>query len=96
MRFHLGEWVLLGLLAIVPLGCEPTTVVDDEPDGATIVEDEDNDADTVVVPDGTDTTMPPPSRADTDQGVDVNVNTPSTPPASGSDAGEDTTPRANQ
>ena len=94
MRFHPVHWLLLALLAIVPIGCEGTTVVDDEPDGATVVEDDDTD--TVVVPDGTDTTVTPPAGTGTNEGVDVHVNTPTTPPASDTDSTQNTPPNANQ
>jgi hypothetical protein len=94
MKLQFVKWLLLGVLAIVPIGCESNTVVDDDPDGATVVEDDDADT-TVVTPGGTDTT-PPAGSGDTD----ININTPSTPPASGTDStqnsGADSGSNANQ
>ena len=93
MKLHAVKWLLLSVLTIVPIGCETNTTVEDEPDGATVLEDDDAES-TVVTPDGTDTTTTPPAGTDTADDVDVDVNTPSTPPESDTD--QSSSPNAKQ
>jgi hypothetical protein len=93
MTRSLSRWLLAGLVTIVSLGCEPRPVVVDPDDGdTTVIED---DADVEVVPDTT--TTQPGTGVDVqvggDEGVDVNVNPPSTQNPSGSST--DSTPTTN-
>jgi hypothetical protein len=55
MKCHLFKYVLLGVLAITPVGCEQPVVVDDDDGGSTTVIDEDDDVDVFPAPQpGTD------------------------------------------
>ena len=82
MKCQLVKYVLLSVLAIAPLGCEPNPVVVDPDDGdATTVVDTDDDVDEVAVP-----------QPDTDVDVDI---TPDTSGASG-DTNQSSSPNANQ
>jgi hypothetical protein len=65
MKCYIVKYVLLGVLAIAPAGCEPRPVVVNPDDGeSTTVIDEDDDVDVVPVP-----------QPDTDVDVDITPGT---------------------
>jgi hypothetical protein len=66
MKCHLVKFLLLSVLAIAPIGCEPRPVVVDPNNGdSTTVIDEDDDVDVV----------PAPQQPDTDVDVDITPGT---------------------
>jgi hypothetical protein len=82
MKCQIVKYVLLSVLAIAPLGCEPRPVVVDPDDGdSTTVVDTDDDVDAVTVP-----------QPDTDVDVDITPDT----SGAGSNTNQGSSQNANQ